>query len=100
MIPRVVLRPAAENDHLEQGEYSDSKGGDALGDGVLAACEEPLAPIRALGLRHPPPTRPRSSEISVFQGPNESRVRMIRGPHGRRNNEAVFAERSDEERRH
>jgi plasmid stabilization system protein ParE len=88
MLP-VTLLPAAENDLLEQAEYYDAKGGEALGNRFVAACEsgfERLSSFPESGapLRFPNPRLeglrfilvPDFENILIFYIPGNTRVRI------------------------
>jgi toxin ParE1/3/4 len=109
-MPLVILRPAAENDLLNQAEYYDRKGGNALGDRFLAAAEavfarlavfpESGAParlrhIRIQGFRFVPV--PDFEDILIFYRFSENRVRVVRVLHGRRDLDGVLVEGTEDD---
>ncbi len=112
MLP-VTLLPAAESDLLEQAEYYDANGGEELGDRFLAACDsgfERLASFPESGtllrLRHARLEGVRFIPVPGFDNtlllyiPGDTRVRIVRVLHGKRDIETILAKEQGDEQPH
>ena len=104
-MPQLVVLPAARGDLLDQAQYYDSQGGDALGNRFLRQCEAAFArllrfPESGASVLHRHPRLvdcrfvpvPGFDAMLIFYRLTVDQIQIVRLLHGARDIEAAFSD--------